>query len=197
MSERVIGCLEAALSAELLVSPPIDVPLPGGKVVKAVFRELTQQRKDWLRVEALSWVEERRRVVEEQIGNVIRDAEEEWNQLRNNRWDLIMLHAALRDPDHTDNEACSLQVLEARLDPQTRIYLSAKYFEWESGFDPSNVNQEEVEAFIDDLKKNSLSPLACWQKYGSAVLWNSVLILAALPETYLTAVSTATLSSEE
>lgn len=197
MTERHIGCLEAALSADLLVSPPIDIPLPDGKKVQAVFRELTQQRKDWLRVEAMGWVEERRRAVEETIGGAIRDAEEEWNQLRNNRWDLVMLHAALRDPANPENEACSLQVLEARLDPQTRIYLSAKYFEWESGFDPSNVSQEEVEAFITDLKKNKLSPVECWQKYGSAVLWSSVLILGSLPETFLTGVSIATSLKEE
>jgi hypothetical protein len=197
MDERKPGCLELALSADLLVSPPIDIPLPGGRVVKGVFRELTQQRKDWLRVEALGWVEERRKAVEDQIGGPIRDADTEWDQLRNNRWDLLMLHAALRDPANTDNEACSLVVLEARLDPQTRVYLSAKYFEWESGFDPSNVSAEEVEAFINDIKKNKAGPLACWQRYGSAVAWNSIFTLIDRLETSQIDASTDTYTSEE
>jgi len=191
------GCLEQALTAELALSPIIDVPLPGGKVVKARFRELTQQRKDWLRVEALAWVEERRKAVEEEFGVQIRDAEEEWAQLRNNRWDLIMLHAALRDVETPDVEACSLTVLEARLDPGTRVYLRSKYFEWEAGLDPSNVTQDEVEAFIEDVKKNGLSPIACWQRYGSAVLWSSLLTLVERLQTSPTESYTAGSSSDE
>lgn len=172
------GALELALSADRILSPPFDLKLGNGQTVSVRFRELSDLTKGELRLQAIGWVETRRRAVESEIGHELRDIQAELEAERCRRWDLLLVHAALVDAENPEQEACSLMIMEHRLDPTARVYLSTKYQEFEESVDPNKVTPEMVEELVEELKKKQLSPTVCWRRYGSAALWSCLHYMA-------------------
>lgn len=176
LSDVLLGSLDEP-------SPPVEVRLAGGRTLTVCFRRLSDRRKQILRARAMAWVEQTRRAVEEEAGAEIRDAQASWEEIREARWELLIVHAAMRRPDDPDQEAMSLRDFELAATSDLIHYLSTKYKEFEEGLDVDAVTPERIQEAIEEIKKNDLSLVELWQQYGFAMLAGCLLTLAAQPET--------------
>jgi hypothetical protein len=173
--------LEALLSTTPVLSPALEVTIHGQKV-EVMFRELSQNLKERLRVQAIGWVEDQRRHVEKETGVEWRDVGIDLQELRADRWDLLLLHAAMRDPK-TKEEACSLNWLEDRLGSEEHKFLASKYHEFELGLSPDRVTQEDIDLLIADLKKNAPDLVSLWRRYGFLTVYASLLYMVDQSQT--------------
>ena len=154
MSKSPITTLEAALLAsesEPEFSPRKEFEFRGHKVA-VVFRHLSQTRLDRLALTAQQELEEERRR-RELKDEPWRDAEAILDRWHKNRWDLLQLHAAMRDADHPKREAAPLQLLERHLDPDTHAFLAEAYEQWKAGLSLAGVTPEDIKAFREAVKK--------------------------------------------
>jgi hypothetical protein len=156
------------LGPDCQVSPAFDLTLRG-KTVSAVFRELSQDSKDRLRIEAASYVETLRKSTEDVDGNKL---DQDWlsehlDTVLSNRWTALMVGSALRAPDDPTQPLFGADVL-AMLPTGTITDLALKYEQWESNVSVLNVTPEAVDEFIAELKKN-IPPNELWRRYGSSI----------------------------
>ena len=180
--------LTETLSAALLgalddPSPPLEIKLPQGRTVRVCFRRVSDRRKQLLRARAVAWVEQARRAAEADDGVEIRDAQAVWEEIRDARWELLLIHAALRDPDDPDREPISLRDFELAATSDLIEHLGIKYREFERGLDVDEMTGEQIQEVIEELKKKPLSLVGLWQQYGFATLAACLLTLVSqLPE---------------
>ena len=171
-SKKLYETLEEALVAgsKELVSEPLELKFPHG-TVNVRMRKVPDFEKQLLRVEAMKWVEHIRRLAEGRMkDDEIRDASMDWAELRSTRWDMLITHAAMRDVDDPTKEAISLRTLEQHQSSPLRNYLSAKYYDYEEGFDLDDVTNEDVATVIEILKKKALPISELWERCGFATL---------------------------
>ena len=180
LSEALSGALLGALDDP---SPPLEVKLASGRTIRVCFRRVSDRRKQLLRAKAVAWVEQARRAAEAEDGVEIRDAQAVWEEIRDARWELLLLHAALRDPDDPDKEPISLRDFELAATSDLIETLGIKYREFERGLDIDQITPQQIEDVIEELKKKPLSLVELWQQYGFAILAASLLTLVSqLPE---------------
>jgi hypothetical protein len=148
-----------------------------------VFIELSQFAKDLLYVQAVSEVQAWVHQSAEKAGVPWEDASQELDSLRKNRFGLLMLHASMKLPDDTTKEAFPLTTLEQKLGAEMYKSLVAKLVEFEQGLDPDNLTAEDIEAFVEDVKKNELGPAELWGFYGTPTVLASLLFLVSQQET--------------
>lgn len=145
------------------VSPVYEFQLRGQQV-RVVFRALSQTQLDRLGLSAQTWLENERRAREAK-GQDWRDHLSTVDRVHKNRVDLLMLHAAMRDPEDHTREACSLVVLERHLDPDTHAHLAEKFEQWRAGLSLDGVTAQDILDFRADVKKNA-DPVYLWMRYG-------------------------------
>ena len=149
-----LSSFEAAISAKPLFSPPVEFDFNGSKATW-VWREISQSRIDSLRRASIQYVEEDRRRKEGK-DTEWREVSMDLDAMRANELDLRELHAAMRDADNPEREACSLQVLRDRLAPDMQEHLSNMYNMWKASISPLYMGEDAVKALVEDIKKNEV-----------------------------------------
>ena len=175
--------LAERLECELLgdgrrVSPPLDVKR-GAKTIPVRFVQLSDHRKQMLRIEAMGWVESMRKRVEGKYRTEeIRDGQVVWEELREARWNALIVHAATRKAADLDTAAFTEHEMEESGSSDLIGFLGAKYHDFEDEWDPDQITAESIEAITDLLKKNALSLPELWRRCGFATLSACLLSLA-------------------
>jgi hypothetical protein len=179
------------LGPEAQVSDPVEIKIRGKQIV-GVFREISQDTKDRLRLEAAAYAQTLKAGAEDTDGNRLDPAwlQEHLDVVLSNRWTALMLHAALRDPDDHAQPLFGHDVL-AQLPTGTITDLALKYEQFESGVSALNVTSEDVEEFIAELKKKT-PPHVLWRRYGSSIQLACLRHLVDLLETPQTDTSSDT-----
>lgn len=174
LSDALLGALDEP-------SPPLEIKLPGGRTINVCLRRVSERRKQLLRAKAMAWAEQARQQVEKETGVEIRDAQASWEEIREARWELLLVHAALRKPDAPDEEAIGIRDFELVATSDLIQHISLKYQEFEQGLDVDAVTPEGIKQAIEDIKKNDLSLLELWQRFGFSTLAACLLTLANQP----------------
>ena len=139
VDRNAINALDAPATAEPLVSPPVTVRIKG-KDVTVCFVEISEGNKQKIRYQAIAEAEELRKRLEDQTGVEWRNADMAIEELRTNRWDMLLLHAAMRDPENPSREAAPFFWVENELPSDAMAVLCSKYHEWEQGLDLSLIH---------------------------------------------------------
>ena len=178
-SEKLATTLEEALLGVLEeTSPPLDLTLPGGVTTKVCFKRIPDYKKQILRTQAAAWVEDARRRAEAQFGELeIREGQVMWEELRDARWEILLIQAAMRDATNTEKPAATLRTLELGGSSDLFQHLGIKYREFEQGLDVDAVTGEQIQDVIEIIKKNDLSLVELWQRFGFATLAGCLLFL--------------------
>lgn len=166
-----LGCLEEGFSDGPKISPPLDISKGNGVTKQIVFRELAETTKQRLRFDAIGWVEALRVKAEAAFGGTEwRDVSWNLEEMRGNRWDTLLLHAATRDAEHPEREAAPLRWYEMKMGTPLHQHIAAKHADFENGLNPDFVDPEVLSLVIEDIKKNDPSIAELWTRYGTLTL---------------------------
>lgn len=183
------GCLDELLSSKPIHSPPITVE-HGEESKSVIFRELSNDMKQRIMTHAIQHVEDLRRTQEEDGKGAWRDAEQDRDVLIGEERDLRMLQAAMLDPK-TGGPAVSLGWLRKRMGTGMQTKLGNCYAAFEQMIDPDGVDEETINAVLDDVKKNVPLDLLMMQ-YDAILLARSLQYSVNLLKTYETDKSSGT-----
>jgi hypothetical protein len=176
--------LEEALNADPVMSEILEITVRGVPV-RVQFRELPTTMVDKLRMAAIQYVEDQRRKKEQKGDGEWRDAQMDIDVLRANRLELLMIHAALVNPD-SGGPACTLASLEGGIEIDVLEYLGEKWEEFKTGIDPDYLDEDAIKVILDEGRKKNWDPVWLWTHCGFKRLTGLVAYLDGRLSSYQT-----------
>jgi hypothetical protein len=171
------GGLETLLSSKAIISEELTCE-HGGESVNIIFRELSNDQKQFCMMFAMQYIEDKRRQQEEDGAGEWRDCESDRDVLINEEKEIRILNAAMLDPK-TKGPACSLTWMRRRLGTQLMAKIGHRYFVFEKSIDPDKISDAAIAGVIDAVKKKTPIDLLTME-YDSILLASCVQYLVAV-----------------